>query len=104
MMGCVIQQLRYERGWSQPKLAKHMCVSTTTIKKWESDASDPSARNIKRLAILFRVSPSYLFGMESYESDYFPKLPPNEQLRARRLMESYCKVIIEEMRLATQGS
>jgi transcriptional regulator with XRE-family HTH domain len=58
-----IRELREERGWSQDHVARALCLrSKTTVSKWENGVASPQAATIARLAELFGVSMSELYG------------------------------------------
>lgn len=59
-----LKELRVEKKLSLEKLAKQIGVSDTAIMKWEQNKSEPTAMNIKLLALYFDVSSDYLLGLE----------------------------------------
>jgi transcriptional regulator with XRE-family HTH domain len=59
-----LKELRKEKKLSLEKLANIIEVSDTAIMKWEQNKSEPTAVNIKQLAIYFQVSADYLLGLE----------------------------------------
>ena len=62
--GMRIAKLRTNIGWSQSKLAREMKTNVTTIQKWESDTSLPSAEHIKGLSFLLGVTSDYILAMD----------------------------------------
>lgn len=42
-----VLELRSQLGWSQAKLARHVCASIRSVINWESGASSPSAAHLK---------------------------------------------------------
>lgn len=71
-----LKELRTEKQLSLDRLGKIIGVSDTAIMKWEQDKSEPTALNIKQLAIFFQISSDYLLGLEdesggkSYGNNY----------------------------------
>ncbi|MDE7453806.1 MAG: helix-turn-helix domain-containing protein [Clostridia bacterium] len=59
-----LKELRTEKQLSLDRLGKIIGVSDTAIMKWEQDKSEPTALNIKQLAIFFNTSADYLLGLE----------------------------------------
>ena len=56
MSGQRIKELRKERKMSQMELAQALAVSTSAVQKWESGASEPGAKLLRKMAELFAVS------------------------------------------------
>ena len=63
--GMRIAKLRNRNGWSQSRLAKEIKTNVSTIQKWETDGSFPSALHIKALAVLFNTSSDYLLCLDN---------------------------------------
>lgn len=59
-----LKELRLEKKISLDRLGKIIGVSDTAIMKWEQNKSDPTAINIKQLALFFEVTADYLLGLE----------------------------------------
>ena len=59
-----LKDLRYKKKMSIEKLSTEMCISSTTIRKWENGKSIPQIKNIRKLAIYFGVTADYLLGLE----------------------------------------
>ncbi|MCM1546287.1 MAG: helix-turn-helix domain-containing protein [Clostridiales bacterium] len=59
-----LKELRKEKKISLDRLGGLIGVSDTAILKWEQNKSEPTALNIKQLAIFFNVSADYLLGLE----------------------------------------
>lgn len=59
-----LKQLRTVRQLSLDRLGKEIGVSDTAIMKWEQNISEPSAANVKQLAVFFKVSADYLLGLK----------------------------------------
>jgi transcriptional regulator with XRE-family HTH domain len=55
MMRRSIQTLRRERGWSQRELAQRLGISHMSISHWETGRNEPSARQLRGLAMAFGV-------------------------------------------------
>lgn len=62
-LGETIKDLRTEKGYTQPQLAKLVGVSNGIISIWENNINEPKATYIKRLATIFGVSADYLLGI-----------------------------------------
>jgi Predicted transcriptional regulators len=66
-----IRQLRILKNLSQQELSHDLGYKTyTTVSKWESDASLPPGKELKKLANYFEVSTDYLLGLDNYDSKY----------------------------------
>jgi len=66
-----IKELRILNNLSQQELSKDLGYKTyTTVSKWESDASLPPGKELKKLATYFKVSTDYLLGLDDYTSNY----------------------------------
>lgn len=66
-----IKELRILNNLSQQELSKDLGYKTyTTVSKWESDASLPPGKELKKLATYFNVSTDYLLGLDDYTSNY----------------------------------
>ena len=63
--GMRIAKLRTNIGWSQSKLAREMKTNVTTIQKWESDTSLPSAKHIRNLSKLLGVTSDYILAIDN---------------------------------------
>lgn len=59
-----LQQLRKQRGWSQPELGKQTGVSGQIIGRYELGLISPSIEVARRLARVFGVTVDYLIGEE----------------------------------------
>ena len=97
MLNEKIQQLRIARGWTQGELAKQLGISEKAVKNWESGISKPSIGNAIGLAQIFCISTDHLFGIDARDPIYIDFLPPNEQQRARRLMQAYTNIVMNEL-------
>ncbi len=62
-----LKELRKERNISLMALGKAIGVTDVAVMKWEKNISEPTASNIKNLAIYFDVSTDYLLGIENYD-------------------------------------
>ncbi len=58
--GIRIREVRKVRGFSNPKLAKLVGVSTSTITFWEQDLHQPSGKNLTKLCDVLDTTPEYL--------------------------------------------
>ena len=63
-LGETIKELRVERGFTQPQLAKLVGVSNGMISVWENNVNEPKASYVKKLATVFGVTSDYLLNME----------------------------------------
>lgn len=62
-----IRELRGKHNISQENLSSDLGYKTyTTVSKWESDASLPPGKELKKLATYFDVSTDYLLGLDDY--------------------------------------
>ena len=59
-----LKELRLEKNLSQLELAKELSVGKSIISTWETDQSEPTLSNIKKIALFFGVSIDYLAGLE----------------------------------------
>lgn len=59
-----IFEMRKEFGFSQQTLAKKIGVTQKAIDFWEKGVNEPKASYILKLSLVFKVSPSYLLGIE----------------------------------------
>ena len=59
-----LKELRANKKLSLEQLAKNIGVTDTAVMKWEQNKSEPTAMNIKQLALFFDVSSDYLLGLE----------------------------------------
>lgn len=62
-----LKELRTEKNISLMTLGKAINVSDVAVMKWEKNISEPTASNIKQLALFFDVSCDYLLGIENYD-------------------------------------
>ena len=60
MLGERICLLRRQRGWNQAELAKHLCVSPSTVGMYEQGRREPSLKGAVALSRAFGVSVDYL--------------------------------------------
>lgn len=51
-----IREHRRAIGWTQKELAERVGTTATTVHRWESAASEPTARNLRDLARALDVS------------------------------------------------
>lgn len=59
-IGKAIAKLRAEKGWTQARLAKELCVEDKTISRWECEEGYPSISSLPQIAKVFNVSIDYL--------------------------------------------
>ena len=55
-VGMLIRMGRNQAGLSQGELAKATGVSETTLSKWETDATTPSAKNLRKLEAILKMA------------------------------------------------
>lgn len=70
-----IKELRTEKGLSMKKLAQLIDTTDASISYWENNINEPTAPNIKALALFFNVSADYLLGLED---DFGNKVTPGK--------------------------
>lgn len=64
-----IRDLREKHNVSQKNLSNDLGYKTyTTVSKWESDASLPPGKELKKLATYFEVSTDYILGLKDLEN------------------------------------
>ena len=63
--GLRLKELREAKGWTQQELGDLLNINKSTISSYENNYAQPSFEIIKQLAVLFRVTTDYLFGLES---------------------------------------
>ena len=61
----VLKQLRQTFGFTQTVLADKMQVNQQTIARWEKGKTEPSIKQIKKLASMFNVSTDLLLEHDS---------------------------------------
>ncbi len=61
----VIKEMRIENNITQKQLAQAIGTNETTIVRWESGQSEPSAYYLAKLAKFFHVSADFLLGLEN---------------------------------------
>ena len=89
-LGNRIQKARVEKKLSPNQLAKKLDVSRGTIKNWESDESEPSARHLKAIAKLFSLSYNYLLdGKEGNDSSLALRLLLSERKKIDAILDVF---------------
>ena len=66
--GLRLKELREAKGWTQQELGDLLNINKSTVSSYENNYAQPSFEIMKQLAVLFRVSTDYLFGLESSRS------------------------------------
>lgn len=61
-LGETIRELRIEKGFTQPQLAKLVGVSNGIISAWENNINEPKATHVKELATALGVTTDFLLG------------------------------------------
>lgn len=64
-LGNRIEDLRKKKNMTQVKLAEHAQTTRTTLSKWETGDSEPSATQLKLIADTLGISVDYLLGNDS---------------------------------------
>lgn len=64
-LGEKIKKLRFEKKWSQDKLAEKVGVGRQYISRYETGKISPNAENLQKLAEVFGVSIDYLLSNET---------------------------------------
>lgn len=88
----ILKYLRLSYNYTQEKIAKLCNVDQTTYSLWERKKTQPSIENIIKLSNFYKVSPSYILGIEDEAGisivnsgltdeeqrliDYYRALPP----------------------------
>jgi len=49
-LGARVEQARVARGYSRNQLAQRLAITSATLKKWETDKSDPRANKLMMLS------------------------------------------------------
>lgn len=88
-----IKELRARNGISQKQLSHDLGYKTyTTVSKWESDASLPPGKELKKLAEYFQVSTDYILGLDdSPNNTYRNDENSNEILFLESLNPNYLR-------------
>lgn len=88
-----IKELRAKNGISQKQLSHDLGYKTyTTVSKWESDASLPPGKELKKLAEYFQVSTDYILGLDdSPNNTYRNDENSNEILFLESLNPNYLR-------------
>lgn len=95
-IGEKLKELRNEKNFTQPELAKMLNVSNAAISFWETNKNEPKASYLKELALIFNVTCDYLLGIE----DDFGKSKIKEEIKIPfsknvKVSETETKIIIE---------
>ena len=61
-----LKQLRIDKGLKQKDVALILNITESGYAHWEQGRTEPSIKDIKRLADFFDVSTDYLLGREEY--------------------------------------
>lgn len=76
-----IKVLRVKNDISQKQLSNDLGYKTyTTISKWESDASLPPGKELKKLATYFQVSTDYILGLDDQPTNTYEQQDSQELL------------------------
>lgn len=55
-LGKNIKSLRYQKGWTQVKLAKELNVSEDAVSKWETGKNMPSVEDVVQISKIFNIT------------------------------------------------
>lgn len=69
-MGYIIKMLRQERHLTRDELAKEIDVSSSVIKKWESDSRRPNVSSQEKICDYFNIDMEYLYGFTPIKNSY----------------------------------
>ena len=97
MIGTRIFEMRTKIGCSQSRLAKELNVNVKTIKNWENEVSDPSFRNIVRLADIFSTTADYLLGIDNQATISLGALSPKDQNCLRAICQVYISNAMDDI-------
>ena len=64
-----LHSYRKKSGLSQQELAEQLDVSRQSVSKWETDQSEPTAKNLTELAAIFQISLSELVEPQKYHAE-----------------------------------
>ena len=70
MIGERLAELRKDKGWDQPELAKQLQVTYHTISSYERNKSEPNHEMLIKIAKLFDISVDYLLGLIRERASY----------------------------------
>lgn len=104
-LGKRILDLRVRKKMSQEELAERVSTTRTTVSKWESGNSEPSALQLKAIATVFGVSIDYLCGNTEVVGEKICVLDTCVVLERPRLIDQlikekdklYSKIIIPDV-------
>ncbi|MBR2809941.1 MAG: helix-turn-helix transcriptional regulator [Solobacterium sp.] len=65
MFGETIRTIRKNHQMSRRRFAEMIGTSEQTLKRWEDDAADPPADNVKTICQIFGISPNVFFATEA---------------------------------------
>ena len=68
-LGENIKTKRSELKLSQEYVAEQLGVSRQAVSKWETDQSEPTAKNLTELAAIFQISLSELVEPQKYNAE-----------------------------------
>ena len=61
--GELLEQARNNKNFSKSKLANHISVNESIIRKWENDEANPTFKNVIKLSEVLGVSLNYFAGL-----------------------------------------
>ena len=101
-LGENLQRLRAAKGLSQEEVARQLYVSRQSVSKWEHDAAEPGAENLKTLARLYGVTlDQLLLGEDPAREDNPPwDRSPGEVEEPRQAQDDRIYLLWTGVRLA----
>ena len=94
--GRKLAQLRNERGWTQPELAKRLGVTVKTVTYYERSATNPTAKTVEKIAQVFGVSPIDLIDHKTSERK------PGPPSKLERLTEQLAQLPKAKQKIVVQ--
>lgn len=83
-----LTELRLSHGYSQKYIAIELGVAQSIVSRWETGLSEPSKKNLNKLANLYGVSTDYLMG-RSDETSPAPSFDSGAALHTARIAHEY---------------
>ena len=77
--GARMKKLRKAAKLSQNDVAKRLCVTVGTIRKYENNTSLPPVDKLETMAIMYRTSLDYIRNLDKRSNIYIDDLPIAQQ-------------------------
>jgi transcriptional regulator with XRE-family HTH domain len=92
-------RLRHEReahGFTQADLAQQIGCAVGQITRYESGAADPSAKHLKQIAKILRVTTDYLLGLVDEKTEHISEsdLTPDERKFIQALRQGKLRTLL----------